>query len=454
MQALFLHRKEGKYVLFRSFSKYAFLNILGMIGLSCYILADTYFISARLGAPGLAALNLVLPVYSCINATGLMIGIGGATRYSLDGGAEGRASSVFGRTAGLGLLFGLVCVLIGVTLHRPIVHGLGAYGEMEPLADIYLQTILCFAPFFVLNNIVLAFVRNDGSPQLSMCAMLTGSFSNILLDYVFMYPLGMGMFGAAFATGLAPVISLAVLSLHFIKGPRRILPRVSLPGYRALLDCGRLGGASFVNEISSGVVLFVFNRVILIISGETGVAAYGVVANLALVAMSIFTGLCQGSQPLISRFHGQGDDHREKTVRRYALVSSFVLGSAVAMLALCFPAQLTALFNSAGDAQLAQIAERGIRLYFLGFPLAGINLVVAICLAASEHGTFSFTLALARGCVVILPVTLLLSSIWGMDGVWLSFPVTEAITLVYAFVLLRITKKPASQNLPNHRRIS
>ena len=277
---------------------------------------------------------------------------------------------------------------------------------------------------------------------------------NILLDYVFMYPLGMGMFGAAFATGLAPVISLAVLSLHFIKGPRRILPRVSLPGYRALLDCGRLGGASFVNEISSGVVLFVFNRVILIISGETGVAAYGVVANLALVAMSIFTGLCQGSQPLISRFHGQGDDHREKTVRRYALVSSFVLGSAVAMLALCFPAQLTALFNSAGDAQLAQIAERGIRLYFLGFPLAGINLVVAICLAASEHGTFSFTLALARGCVVILPVTLLLSSIWGMDGVWLSFPVTEAITLVYAFVLLRITKKPASQNLPNHRRIS
>lgn len=449
-----MERKEGKHVLFRSFSKYAFLNILGMIGLSCYILADTYFISARLGAPGLAALNLVLPVYSCIHASGLMIGIGGATRYALDGGAEGKAPAVFGRTAGLGLLFGLVCVLVGLTLHRPIVHGLGAYGEMEPLADVYLQTILCFAPLFVLNNIVLAFVRNDGSPQLSMCAMLTGSFSNILLDYLFMYPLEMGMFGAALATGLAPAISLTVLSIHFVKGPGRLLPRLSLPGFRTVKDCGRLGGAAFVNEMSSGVVLFVFNRVILNISGETGVAAYGVVANLALVAMSIFTGLCQGSQPLISRFHGLGDDHREKAVRRYALVSSFVLGSAVTVLALCFPVQLTALFNSAGDAQLAQIAERGIRLYFLGFPLAGINLAAAICLAASEHGTFSFTLALARGCVVILPVTLILSGILGMDGVWLSFPVTEAITLVYAFLLLRITKKPVSQNLPDHRRIS
>lgn len=441
-------------MLFRSFSKYALLNILGMIGLSCYILADTYFISAQLGAPGLAALNLVLPIYSCINASGLMIGIGGATRYSLDGGTDGKAPAVFGRTAGLGLLFSLVCVLTGLLLHRPIVHGLGAYGEMEPLADIYLQTILCFAPLFVLNNIVLAFVRNDGAPQLSMCAMLIGSFSNILLDYLFMYPLGMGMFGAALATGLAPGISLAVLSLHFIRGPRRLLPRISPPGFRTILDCGRLGGAAFVNEISSGIVLFVFNRVILTISGETGVAAYGVVANLALVATSIFTGLCQGSQPLISRFHGLGDDHREKAVRRYALVSSFALGSAVTVLALCFPAQLTACFNSAGDVQLAQIAERGIRLYFLGFPLAGVNLVAAICLAASEHGTFSFTLALARGCVVILPATLLLSSLLGMDGVWLSFPVTEAITLVYAVLLLRITKKPVSQNLRNHRSIS
>lgn len=439
-------------MLFRSFSKYAFLNILGMIGLSCYILADTYFISARLGAAGLAALNLVLPIYSCIHASGLMIGIGGATRYTLDGG-NGKRSGVFGHTVGLGLLFGLLCISIGLTLHRPVVQALGAYGEMEPLADMYLRTILWFAPLFVLNNIVLAFVRNDGSPQLSMCAMLAGSFSNILLDYLFMYPLNMGMFGAALATGMAPAISLSVLSFHFFNKTNHLLSLPRLPKVHTLLDCGRLGGAAFINEISSGLVLFVFNRVILEISGEIGVAAYGVVANLALVAMSIFTGLCQGSQPLISRFHGHGDEQKERLVRRYAIGTSFVLGSIVMLLALCFPHQLTALFNSAGNTELAQIAERGIRLYFIGFPLAGINLAAAVCLAASEHGASSFTLALARGCVVILPVTLLLSAVGGMDGVWLSFPATEAITLVYAFLLLRMTKKPVRQNLPNHHRI-
>ncbi len=441
-------------MLFRSFSKYAFLNILGMIGLSCYILADTYFISVRLGAAGLAALNLVIPAYSCINASGLMIGIGGATRYSLDAVTKDKGSVVLGRTVGLGLLVSITFILIGLGLHRPIVHSLGAQGAMELLADIYLQTILYFSPLFILNNIMLAFVRNDGAPQLSMCAMLIGSFSNIFLDYLFMYPLGMGMFGAALATGLAPAISLAVLSVHWIKRPRHLFFIITFPGACTILDCVRLGGASFINEISSGIVLFVFNRVILTIGGETGVAAYGIVANLALVAMSIFTGLCQGSQPLISRFHGQKDEQREKSVRRYALASAFVLGSVVAVLAFSFPVQLTAFFNSAGDVQLAQIAERGIRLYFLGFPLAGINLVAAVCLAASEHGTFSFTLALARGCVVILPITLLMSWMFGMDGVWLSFPVTEAISLLYAFLLLRIVQSHRSKNLLNHRRIS
>ena len=139
-----------------------------------------------------------------------------------------------------------------------------------------------------------------------MAAMLTGSFSNILLDYVFLFPLNMGIFGAALATGFAPVISIGLLSLHFIRGKNRFAWSFDQRALgRRVLDICSLGISAFINELSSAVVLIVFNLLILRLAGNTGVAAYGIVANLALVAVSVFTGISQGSQPLISVFTGR-----------------------------------------------------------------------------------------------------------------------------------------------------
>lgn len=284
----------------REFYKYISLNVLGMLGLSCYILADTFFISKRLGADGLTALNLAISVYSIINGLGLMLGIGGATRFAICRAQNEtqKGNQVFTASAAAGITVGLVLLLVGAVGSDAVAKVLGAEGVIQEMTGSYLKTILGFAPFFIMNNILIAFVRNDGSPRLSMAAMLTGSFSNIVLDYVFLFPLNMGIFGAALATGFAPVISLVLLSLHFIRRKNQFTWSFGFnmrAFARQVSDICSLGISAFINELSSAVVLIVFNLLILRLAGNTGVAAYGIVANLALVAVSVFTGISQGS---------------------------------------------------------------------------------------------------------------------------------------------------------------
>lgn len=409
------------------FCRYVSLNVLGMVGLSCYILADTFFISNALGSTGLAALNLAISIYSIIHATGLMLGIGGATRYTIlkSQQKETEANLVFTQTVMAGIAAGCLFLAIGLALAEPLARLLGADQDTLPLTGIYLRTILCFSPAFILNNIFLAFVRNDNSPRLSMTAMLTGSFANIILDYLFIFPLSMGMFGAAFATCLAPVISLGILSLHAIKKRntfRLVWGRLKLRRLAAILS---LGLSSFVTEVSSGIVLIVFNLVILGLTGNTGLAAYGIVANVALVATAVFTGIAQGIQPLASVGCGTNDQKLLTLLRNYTLALSLTFAAVIYGIVLLCSGNITAVFNSEGIPELAAIASDGFRLYFSGFFFAGINITMAAFLSASDRPGAAFAVSITRGCAAILPLILILPRLWGMNGVWLSFPAAE-----------------------------
>ena len=254
-----------KSTAFRECIRYCVPSVLGMLGLSCYILADTFFIANGIGTDGLAALNLALPVYSLIHGVGLMLGVGGATQFSIRKSRAGTGvdCKAFTHTITLAVLFAVVFVLAGIFLAAPITHLLGADAEVFQMSRTYLQMLLLCSPAFILNEIILGFVRNDGSPHLSMAAMAGGSVSNILLDYIFIFPLQMGIFGAVLATCIAPVISLAILSIHFLRRKNSFYPaREALEGQ--LMKSIAAGGLpSLVTELSGGVVMTVFNQIVL-----------------------------------------------------------------------------------------------------------------------------------------------------------------------------------------------
>ena len=418
----------------RTFFKYISLNMLGALGLSGYIMADTFFVANRLGADGLAALNLAIPIFGLVNGLGILLGIGGATRYSICRYQEDpeRANRTFTLALLTGLILGLTLSLLGAFAAQPIARLLGSNADTLPMCTVYLRTVLLFSPCFLLNHIMVCFVRNDGNPKLAMTAMLTGSLANIALDYLFLYPLNMGIFGAALATGIAPVIGLCLSSLHSLTGRNQYrLARPAAP-VRSLADVAGLGSAAFLNEFTSCMVLALYNVLMLRAAGTTGVAAYGIVANLALMALALFTGLSQGAQPLISQAWGRGDRRQVRALCRLALLVACLVGLALALTALLAAAPLASLFNRDGDPALERIAVDGLRIYFLGFLFAGPNIIAAAFLGATEQSRASFLLSLFRGGVGIATLVLLLAWLLGITGIWLAFPVTELLTLFLA----------------------
>jgi putative MATE family efflux protein len=426
-----------KESIFKSFVKYVSLNILGMLGLSCYILADTFFVSKALGATGVAALNFSISIYSIIHGSGLMIGIGGATRYSILKSQmdDKKANIIFTTCIKLGIVTGIIFVIIGVFGSKSLALLFGADITTLQLTRTYMATILFFAPFFIMNNILLAFVRNDNNPKLSMIAMLTGSFSNIILDYIFMFPLGMGMFGAAFATGLAPIISIGIISIHFIKGKNNFSFIKCRVRWSIICDVISLGLAAFISEVSSAVVLITFNLVILGLQGNIGVASYGIVANIALVGISIFTGIAQGIQPLVSQGYGLGQHRVLKKVVAYALITSLSIAALIYFTVFIKADQIIGMFNSEQNLNITRIANIGLRIYFLGFFFAGINIIMAMYLSATERAKDAFVISIARGCIIIVPMVLLLSNLLNMSGVWLAFVLTEGVVTIMMIIM-------------------
>lgn len=435
-------RMNQQYYL-REFARYALFSVLGTLGVSCYILADTFFISKGLGTEGLTALNLAIPVYNFIHGTGMMLGMGGATRFSVckSQGQTKEVSRIYMNTLYLAGLFSGLFFLVGVVGSKSLAVLLGADGSVFEMTNTYLKWLLLFAPAFIWNDVLLCFVRNDEGPKLAMGAMLIGSFGNILLDYVFVFPMKMGMFGAILATGCSPLISMGMMLPHWLR------KRNSFKICKTRMESAivkqelALGFPSLVSQLSSAVVMITFNGLILGLEGNTGVAAYGVIANLSLVVVAVYTGIAQGVQPLISRFYGSGDRVQAKIQLRYALAAMAVVSFAIYLFIVLFARPVTGVFNSQGNRQLQEIAVTGLKLYFTSCLFVGYNIILAVYFTSVERALPAHILSLLRGLVLILPLAFLMAALWGMTGIWLVYPVAEGITAVLGCCLYRRDRK-------------
>ncbi len=415
---------------FKEFIKYTLLSIFGTLGVSCYIFTDTLFISMGMGESGLTALNLAIPVYSFMYGFCVMMGVGGGTRYAIargEGSAE-KADEIFTSTLTAGLLVSFVFMAAGLLFSSPLARILGADSAVFEMTDIYLKLLLSFTPAFLINNTLAGFVRNDGAPRLAMAATLTGSLSNVLLDYIFIFPLNMGMTGAVLATVMSPVISICVLSLHIIKKHNNFHFRMKGVRFFTALSCAATGTSAFVNEVANAAVVIVFNLLILDLLGNTGVAAYGVIANLAIVAVAVMSGISQGMQPIISRSYGEGNRLYIKQTLRYGIIFALALSAVIYGVILIIPEPITEIFNSEKSAELQGVAVNGLKLYFSAIPFAAFNIIICNYFAAMKMAVQAAVISLLKGLLLLIPAAVLLSFFGGIDGVWLSYFAAEAVT--------------------------
>ena len=422
----------------KQFFKYVSQNIFGLLGTSCYILADTYFIAQAAGTDGVTLLNLCLPIYNLIFAFGSMIGLGAATRYAiLRAQGDARAQRYFSNAIFSVCILAVPFMLVGIFRPDGLLRLMGGDADIVALGMNYARIFLMFTPFFMCNYVVSSFVRNDGDPSLAMVATLSGSLFNVVFDYIFIFPMGLGLPGAALATAISPILSIAVCSAHFIKKSNTITFVRKAPSVRLLAQSCQLGISGFVGELSSGVTTTVFNFLLLRLAGNVAVAAYGVVANFALVATAIFNGVAQGAQPLVSQCYGKNEMAGARKLLLLGCGTALGLAALLYGVVFGYTDALTALFNSENSALMAEFAHSGMRIYFVGYFFAGCNIVAAGYLGAVNRPAEASITSLCRGMVAIVVCSLVLSALFGMNGVWAAFPVSEAIPLALTVFLLK-----------------
>ncbi len=421
--------------------RYIMPSVMAMVGISCYIFADTLFIAKAAGANGITALNIVLPLYGLIYAIGAMIGVGSATRYSLLKGAGSKsADSYFSNALIWSTFFGLTLTVVGLFFPEELMRLMGADDEIVAVGVGYTRIAVSCSPFFIVNYVFTSFVRNDNAPRLAMIATIASGLFNIVFDYVLMFPFKLGMIGAAIATGLSPLVSMGICMVHYLSKNNNIKFVKKMPSVRRLISGCQLGVVSFMGEIANGITTMVFNFILLDLIGNIGVAAYAVSANIAIVGMALLSGVAQGLQPLASLMHGAGRIEEEKRIYKCSVKIGLIISIILVGVILVFAEYIVAIFNSDNLPELTKYAVPGIRLYFLGFLVEAINLVKAGFYSATGMAKEASVISILRGIVAIIVFALLMSKLFGVTGVWLSFLAAEVFTYIYAKLILERKK--------------
>ncbi len=420
---------------------YILPNILATTGTSCYVLADTLFISLAEGANGITGLNLVLPIFAITYSIGAMIGIGSATKYALLKalGEKEEADKYFSNSFIFTLLFSLFFLMLGIFVPDVVLRLMGADDVIEAVTHSYMRVILCFSPFFMLNFTFTAFVRNDNAPKTAMAATLLSGVFNIIFDYILMFPLGLGMLGAALATGFSPVVSMSICMTHYLSKKNSIRFELVLPSIKRFISACSLGVVAFVGEISNGIITIVFNFILLNLVGNIAVAAYGVIANTALVGVAMLNGVSQGLQPVASETYGKAEKKDLHKVHIYSLIAAMIIAMTLVVSVLIFAPVIIEAFNSEKSDILAKYAISGIRIYFIGFIPASFNIITAGFYSATGRGKESSLIAISRGIVAVIVFALILSRFFGVVGVWSSFFAAEIFTVILCIALMKKT---------------
>lgn len=420
------------------FCRFAVPQMIGLMFNSVYTIVDGVFIGNRLGREAMAAAAVAVPLIEVLISVAIAAASGAGVLIAarLGEGRREEACRLFNTAAymlgGAGLL---VCVLGGAYL-EPLARFLGATREIMGMSTAYLWYIVTFAPFQLFSFLLGGMARNDGRPRLAMTALIAGAASNILLDYVFMYPLNMGIAGAALATALGPIFSVLILLPHFLTRRGALYFRLCRPVLRDMKNIIICGVPAFIMEFSIGIATFLYNFAITYYGyGEIGLAAYLMIGYLMLILFTLFLGMAEGLQPVFSRFMARNEAAQNRAMRRFSAKVFLGTGAVSYGLILCFSPLFFRLF-APEDPELAAFAASRSVPYFCAFFLTGLNILLISFWQATQRTGRALAISLMRSVLLPPVLLLLLPALFGREAVWAGQSAADGLTACCALLLL------------------
>ena len=423
---------------FGSLLKFALPSIIMMIFMSLYTVVDGFFVARFVGADALSAVNIAYPMISVELAVGVMLATGGSAVVArrMGEGDEKAAREGFALLLAAGLIAGVLFTVLGLTLAEPMSRLLGASPALLGYCTDYLRILMAFAPAYILHLMFQSFFVVAGRPGLGLWLTVAAGLANMVLDYVFIVPLGMGIAGAALATAIGYCIP-ALGGLWFFfrnrSGLRFIRPRWD---FTVLLKSCANGASEMVTNLASSIITVIFNLILMAWIGTDGVAAITVIMYAQFLMVAFFMGFSIGVAPVFGFHYGAGNHQYLLRIRDHCI--RFVLGASAVVCVVSFLSSgLIAVIFAPEGSLTAQLVNRGMRLFSLSFLFAGYNIFASALFTALSDGRTSALISFARTFFFILVGIWLMTTLLGLDGLWLSIPFAELVTAGLSFYMIR-----------------
>lgn len=412
---------------------------IGILVMSINMIVDTIFVGRWIGVLAIAAVTVVLPIAFLISSIGMGIGIGGSSIISRALGADNstKAFKVFGNqislTVGLSTLF----VFLGTFFCLPILELFGANGDIVIPATEYFHVIIWGVPFLAFAMMGNPVVRAVGKPNYAMFTMIFPAIANIILDVVFIKYMDLGMYGAGLATAISYGVSgLFVLWFFLSKHSElKIIPKYFAINWPVLKEIVALGGVTVVRQGTISLLVIVLNYTLFKYGGELSIAIYGIINRVMLFALFPVLGVVQGFLPIAGYNYGAKDADRVKQTINTAILYGTAIATLIFIVIMIFPAQLVGIFTE--DQALLQSTPNALIIAFLATPVITTQLVSSAYFQAAGKALPALVLTLLKQGIFLIPLVFILPKFYGINGVWMAFPIADISSTVVTYVYLK-----------------
>jgi len=435
---LFEKEKMGKLLFMMSFPV-----IIAIIISAIYNIADTIYIGRSVGTLGVAGIGIGFPIQLMVNSLGLLIGMGGSSVISRALGNKNlsKANSTIGMTFLIGTILYLIILVTTMPSLESVVKGLGATDEIIPYAMDYLKIIIPGSIFILLAVGIGNLFMAQGKPELSMMQLVVGAILNIALDPIFIFVFKMGIKGAAIATVISQGLSFAMVMYFQFSKRTSLIPKFKdfiQIKFKIIGEVIALGTPAFLQEVGASVLIVVVNNVLFRIGGAATtslLAVFGILNKMLIFLITPLIGIAQGFMPIAGYNFGAKNFERIKEAFKKASISAFLLTLIIIVIILLIPSSILSLFTN--DNALIDAGILPLRIMYIALPFVTFNVMASMYFMGIGKAIPAAILSLARQVIILIPLLLVLSRIFGLMGLWVSFPIADILSVIVALIWMK-----------------
>jgi putative MATE family efflux protein len=412
---------------------------IGILIMSIYGIVDTIFVGRYVGAIGIAAITVVFPITFLISSFGMAIGIGGASVLSRAMGENNKdkAFSVFGNQIVLTLSLAIFFMIIGFVFQEAFLATFGGRGNVLQPAKDYFNIVLFGVPFLAWAMMSNSVIRAEGNPKVAMFTMIIPALVNVILDPIFIAGFGWGIKGAAWATAISYVCSALFTANHFFRGRSELELHVKnlILKKSIVKEISAIGTVTLARQGTISLLFIVLNNSLFRFGGEMAISTYGIINRIMMFANFPVLGITQGFLPIVGFNYGAKSWGRVRKSVSISIKSATMIAGVIFLFIMSLAVYIVSVFTT--DEVLINSSAPALRIVFLATPLLAINLIGSAYFQAIGKARPALLLTLTKQGFFLIPLILILPPIFGLNGIWFSFPIADIGAAIITYFYLK-----------------